>query len=162
MDTKRIIAEIRPSALYALFYPFKYLFWAILVLVASFFAKPYIDQQILQYITIALVIFSLLGYCLSYLFIRSIRYQLTEEQILYTRGIFTVTTDYIELYRIVDFTVIRSFLLRIIGGMTFSMDTIDKSHPVFKLEGIPKSNIDLTVRDLVERNRARKRVLVTE
>ena len=61
-----------------------------------------------------------------------------------------------------DFKETKPFLFRLIGGMTFAIETTDKSHPVFKLEGIPKSNIDAVIRELVEDNRERKRVFVTE
>lgn len=162
MKNKQVTKEIRPRSLYATFYPIKYLIIAGLFMLGAYFLKPYVEQDILKYITAAAVGISLLGYILHFLYIKSMVYTITEEQILFKRGIFTIRTDYIELYRVLDFTVVRSFLLRIIGGMTFTLETTDKSHPMFEFTGIPKSDIDDYIRELVERNRSRKNVYVTE
>lgn len=154
--------EIRPKNLYAIFYPIKYLLFSAVILTASYFVKSYLPEDILKCTVAGLVGLLLLAYILHFLYIKSIVYIVTEEQILFKRGIFTITTDYIELYRVLDFTVVRSFLLRLIGGMTFTIETTDKSHPVFKFIGIPNTDIDHYVRRLVEENRARKNVFVTE
>lgn len=162
MKTESILRIVRPKNAYAFFHPFKWLILAMILLVGSYFAKPYIEQDLLKYISGGTVAVALLIYILNYLFLRSIVYTITDEQIFYKRGVFTITTDYIELYRILDFKERRSFMLRLIGGMDFTMETMDKSHPVFELAGIPNSDIDQFVRNLVEQNRARKNVYVTE
>ena len=119
-------------------------------------------MEYLRYFIVGISVVILLTYGLNYLFIRSIKYTITDEQIIFTRGVFTITTDFIEVYRIVDSKVVRSFLLRLIGGMSFHMDTLDKSHPEFILKGIPKSDIETYVRSLVEKARGKKRVFITE
>lgn len=158
--------SVKPTTLYAIFYPIKYLLYSTVLLAASYFAKPYltpyVSPEILKYIVGGIMTITLLAYILSYLTIKSATYTITDEQIIYKRGIFTITTDYIELYRVIDFTEIRTFLLRLIGGMTFVMDTTDKSHPTFTLTGIPRSDIDTEIRARVEENRKNKRVIVTE
>lgn len=159
MDNPR---EIRPRSLYAIFYPIKYLVYAAIILTASYFVKSYLPGDLLKYSVAGIVGILLIAYILHFLYIKSIVYTVTDEQILFKRGIFTITTDYIELYRVLDFTVIRSFLLRLIGGMTFTVETTDKSHPVFKFAGIPNTDIDHFIRKLVEENRSRKNVFVTE
>jgi len=156
------LREIRPKGLYALLYPVKYLVYAMLIIATGYFAKTYVPEDILKYSVAGLVSLLLLAYILHYLYIKSIVYTVTEEQILFKRGIFTIKTDYIELYRVLDFAVVRSFLLRFIGGMTFTIETTDKSHPVFKFTGIPNTDLDHFLRGLVEENRARKNVFVTE
>ena len=148
--------------MYALVSPIKYIVLAVIILTASVFLKPYVPVDILKYATISIVGLTLLAYILRYLYIRSIQYTVTSEQIIYKRGIFSITKDYIELYRVIDFQESRPFLLRLIGGMNFVLETTDKSHPIFKLEAIPRTNIDDTIRYLVEDNRERKRVFVTE
>lgn len=156
------LAIIRPIALYAILKPIKYIALAAIATLATYFLKPYVPLTILKYAVGGLVALLFIIHILQYLFIHSIKYTITKEQILFKRGIFTIKTDYIELYRIIDFTTTRSFLLRFIGGMTFAMDTMDKSHPVFKLEGIPRSNVDEIIRSLVEDNRRQKRVFISE
>lgn len=162
MTSNRVLRVIKPKSSYAFFHPIKWLVFAFLILIGAYFAKPYLPNDILKYISGGALALALIIYFLNYLFIRSVVYTITDEQILYKRGVFTITTDYIELYRIIDFKETQSFLLRFIGGMNFSMETMDKSHPVFELNGIPKSDIDQLVRSLVEDNRGRKNVFVTE
>lgn len=159
-DSQHIM--IQPKGLFAVFSPAKYLVMAILIVVLAYFIRPYFPSEYVAYISMAIVVILILAYILKYLYIKSITYTITDEQIHFKRGLFTITTDYIELYRVQDFTVVRSFLLRFIGGMSFRMDTMDKSHPVFELKGIPKSDIDMYIRNLVERERMRKRVFIAE
>lgn len=162
MEPSKQLRQLRPKNLYAVFYPVKYLFFASLIMAGGYYLKPYLPEDILRYSVAGLVGILLIFYILHFLYIKSIVYTVTEEQISFKRGIFTITTDYIELYRVLDFTSVRSFLLRFIGGMTFKMETTDKSHPVFELTGIPKTNIEHLIRQLVEENRSRKNVYVTE
>lgn len=162
MEPKEHLHQLRPKNLYAIFYPVKYLFFSIVFITGGYYLKPYVPEDILKYSVAGLVGIMLIFYILHFLYIKSIVYTVTDEQILFKRGIFTITTDYIELYRVLDFTTVRSFLLRFIGGMTFIMETSDKSHPIFELIAIPKSNIEEIIRNLVEDNRTRKNVFVTE
>ncbi len=162
MTTPNATLIVRPTPLFALFAPIKYLVIGILFLIAAIFAKPYVPMEHLRYLILAILGFTLLAYGFNYLFIRSIKYTITQEQIIFTRGVFTIKTDYIELYRIVDSMVIRSFLLRLIDAMSFHLDTLDKSHPIFVLKGIPKSNLQDYVRSLVEKARLNNRVFITE
>jgi len=159
-NTSKLV--VKPKSLYALFYPFKYIVVNLILLVAMAFLKPYIPFEYINYIIIICSSILLLAYLLQYLFIRSIKYTITDQQIIFTRGIFTITTDFIELYRVVDFKIVRSFLLRFIGGMSYQLDTLDKSHPTFTFKGIPKSNIDKLVRNVVEKQRKKSRVFITE
>lgn len=162
MKHKQESIIVKPKPLFAVFSPIKYLIILIFILGASVFIKPYVPMEYLKYFTLGASGILLVIYLLNYFFIRSIKYTITEEQIIFTRGIFTITTDFIELYRVVDSKIIRSFLLRFIGGMSYHIDTLDKSHPIFILKGIPKSQIDSYVRQLVEKARLKKRVFITE
>ncbi len=100
-----------------------------------------------------------LGYGLyQTIFYLSVKYEIREGQIKYHRGVFGHQTDFLEIYRIKDFTVRKPFMLRILGAMHIHMATSDKSHPNFRMEGIPVSNIAEVMRDLTERARAKKGV----
>ena len=87
-----------------------------------------------------------------------LRYEVSQGQIRYYSGVFNRRADFLEIYRIKDFEISQPFVLRLLGIMHFSMTTSDKSHPVFRMEGIPKSNIADTIRELVEQARLDKRV----
>lgn len=87
-----------------------------------------------------------------------LRYEVSQYQIKYYRGVFNYKTDFLEMYRIKDFAVERPLHLRIFGIMHVTLATSDNSHPIFRMEGIPSSNIPDVIRQLVERARKDKRV----
>ena len=87
------------------------------------------------------------------LFITSKRYTIKNEQLTYKRGVLSITEDYLELYRVKDFKVVRTFFMRIIGVMAVTLETSDKSDPIMRIEGIEKSTIIEDFRNLTELNR---------
>lgn len=64
------------------------------------------------------------------------KYEITNQRILEHKGIFSKTTDEIELFRVKDLTHHQPFFLRIMGLSNISLDTTDKSHPLVLLKGI--------------------------
>lgn len=149
---------IKPSIYYALIKPFGFFILAILFATLTHFAPVFLKKEVFQFIGIGSSLLLVLMYIYKFLYIKSMFYKITREQIVSTRGVFTITTDNIELYRVKDFTVKRPFLMRIINTMNFSLITSDKTHPILDLIGIPKSNIDQVVRKLVEEQRRIKGV----
>ena len=119
-------------------------------------------QKYLTYSLLCLSLICLMAYIISYLFLNSVTYTITPERIVFKRGIFTIKTDFIELYRVQDYAEVRTFLLRFIGAMNYRIDTLDKSHSVFIFRGIPTSNLDHKLRALVEIAREEKRVFIAE
>lgn len=79
------------------------------------------------------------------LVIKNITWLITNEQIIYKKGVFFKTTDYLELYRIFDFVEQQSFLQQIISTKTIILVSGDKSNPRLKIFGISKSNNVLNV-----------------
>ncbi len=149
---------IKPSTYYALIKPFGFIILATLLAVLTRFVSTFFKNEVFQFIGIGSSLLLVLIYIYKFLYIKSMSYKITREQIVYTRGVFTITTDNIELYRVKDFTVKRPFLMRIIKAMNFSLITSDKTHPILDMVGIPKSNIDQVVRKLVEEQRRIKGV----
>ncbi len=162
MDKNTALEIIKVKDQYTYLHPIKWLVFAFISLIIGIVILPYSDNSIIKYLVGSMVLLMLVIYLLHFMYLRSIVYTITEEQIIFKRGIFTINIDYIELYRVLDFNETRPFLMRFIGAMNFSMETSDKSHPTFTLTGIPKSNVDTLIRNLVEKNRKTKRVLVTE
>ena len=149
---------LKPNAFYALIKPFGFFILAVLFAILTHFALVFFKNEVFQFIGIGSGLLVVLMYIYKFLYIKSMSYKITREQIVYTRGVFTITTDNIELYRVKDFTVKRPFLMRIINTMNFSLITSDKTHPILDMVGIPKSNIDQVVRKLVEEQRRIKGV----
>lgn len=149
---------LKPNMYYAILKPFSFVVLAVLLLVLTLYGFNFFKKEMFLFIGISLSSFALLIYIYKFFYIKSITYKITKEQVIYLRGVFTITTDNIELYRVKDFTVKRPFLMRIISAMNLSLITSDKTHPVFEMIGIPKSNIDIVIRKLVEEQRRIKGV----
>lgn len=91
--------------------------------------------------------------------LKATKWIVTQEQIIYTRGVFYRKKDYIELYRVNDFQEVQSLMQQVMGVKTLIILSSDKSHPKLHLLGVA-GNSDLihTVRQRVEFNKQTKRV----
>ena len=72
-----------------------------------------------------------LGFKVYYriVYLRTMLYTITGEQLVYEHGVFSRSRDYIELYRIVDFDEKRSFLQLILGLKVTASTTKGRSPP---------------------------------
>lgn len=93
------------------------------------------------------------------LYLRSCSWTLTEEQLVFQRGIIAIDKDYLELYRVSDFGECSSVLDRIFGIKRINITSTDQSTPTLLIYGIP-SSVDLLtpLRENVERCKKQKRI----
>jgi uncharacterized membrane protein YdbT with pleckstrin-like domain len=98
-----------------------------------------------------LVVILTAGLAWIYFWIRSLgtRYRITSQRVIVETGLFGKRVDQLDLYRIVDFVVERSFGQRVMGTGTITIDAMDKTSPVAQIRGI-RAN----VMGLYERMRA--------
>lgn len=150
--------SISPKGQYALIKPFKFLVLSVLAATTGAAVRAYLPHPWLVYPFFAIGACFLAAYIYHFALIKSITYKISKEQIQYVRGVFTIRTDYLELYRVKDLSLKRTFLMRLIRAMSLTLETSDRSHPTFDMDGIPRSNIDGALRDLVENARVRKGV----
>lgn len=88
-----------------------------------------------------------------------IHYEISSEEFRYYSGILHRKHEFIEHYRIKDFSVDRPLIYRLFGLGNLTIYTSDKTTPVFKMEAIKNpQNIYKTLRGLVEQNRREKHV----
>lgn len=144
---------IRPTFLYALIAPVFRLLWVLPVLFIIIMSPPEFDI-----LTVPLIGVVFLAYAYKVLLIRSRKYIISKEQVIYKRGIFSIATDYLELYRVKDYKEYRPFFMRLISTMKVTLFTSDRSKRYLKMEGIPNSPVVAKLRELVELNRGLKRV----
>lgn len=80
--------------------------------------------------------------CLVYrfLYLRSMRFVITDEQFIYEHGVFHRTRDFMELYRVVDFREESSFSQQIFGLKTIHIYSGDRSTPRLDMVGMDKSD----------------------
>lgn len=114
------------------------------------FIKPYL---------LGLGLFLILYLFYRYMFITRTVYIITEEQLKYEFGIFSCKRDYIELYRVVDYSEQRSFLQILLGIKTISIFSGDRTNPRLDLIGI-QNDYDLiaVIRERVEINKRKRNI----
>jgi membrane protein YdbS with pleckstrin-like domain len=95
----------------------------------------------------------------AYVRFARIKYIITAEQIIVLHGILTQQTDYMELYRVVDYCQHRSMLQQMAGLKTVFIYSGDHSLPVLAVIGVPyDDDIVSLIRYRVELNKKRRGV----
>lgn len=96
-----------------------------------------------------------------YLFVRTVRYELTTQRFRVTSGVLSRRTDELELYRLKDTAFSQTLFQRLFGLGTIAMATSDESTPLAVIASIPAcraKELREQIRNLVEDLRDRKRV----
>lgn len=87
------------------------------------------------------------------------RYEVTEKALTIRQGFFTTRTDEVQLYRVLDFNLVRTFGQKLFGVGTVTVYSGDKSHATLNLINIRKADlVRKLLAQLVEAERDRKRV----
>jgi uncharacterized membrane protein YdbT with pleckstrin-like domain len=86
-------------------------------------------------------------------------FELTNERLKMTQGIFSKVTETLELYRVKDIEVLQPFIYRIVGLENIKVNTSDLSSPVILIDGLSqKIGFADKLRNQVETIRAQKNV----
>lgn len=130
-----------------------------LVLIAGFIALAVAVNSLIA-IGAGLVILWLLGIVA---YIRTQVFEVTSQRLRWTRGIMTKRTDEMELYRVLDISLVEPFLLRLAGAGNIEITSADPTTPRLILPAV-KGARDLRekLRSAIEQCRDRKGVRVTE
>ena len=121
-------------------------------LVARFGTAINIADMILS---IALFLFLVV----KYFAIRSVCWLVDEETLCQQKGVFVKRTDYIELYRVVDYVENQTLLQRVFGVKTVTIMSTDKTDAMLHIYGVPsKFNLIHRIRNKVEICKSKKRV----
>lgn len=90
---------------------------------------------------------------------RNTTYTLSDQRLKFTRGIFTKTTEDLELYRVRDTKFEQSLFERMVGLGKIELFTTDETSPTIKLAYIEDAEaVREKIRALVEARRDAKRV----
>jgi uncharacterized membrane protein YdbT with pleckstrin-like domain len=86
-------------------------------------------------------------------------FELTNERLKMTEGVFSKVTETLELYRVKDIEILQPFFSRMLGLENIKVNTSDLTTPVVFLEGIPqKVGLADKLRNAVETIRMQKNV----
>ena len=87
----------------------------------------------------------------QYLKVRSERYLITSERLKITTGLFSTATEEVELRRVRDTSVVKPFLLRLLGLGNVHIVSADLSAPRVTLRAVrDPDGLQSTIRDLVQ------------
>lgn len=91
------------------------------------------------------------------------RYSVSKDRFFISKGFFSIKDDEVRLYRIMDISLERSFMQRLVGVGTIKVCFGDKTMGDFEIKNIkrPKATKEL-LSDLVEKQRDIKRVVNRE
>ncbi len=137
-------AEIRPSLVLAIKEGVIFLMLLIAFLIFNFntpefFFQLNVDQKVLiglVYVLMGLTVVSFLMLVYKILRLRTTVFTITDEQILFKHGILNVKREYMEIYRVKDFSVFSPFFLRLFALSNLVIHSSDKTHPVLWLYAI--------------------------
>ena len=95
----------------------------------------------------------------GWLYLSKLQFIISSEQLIIQHGVFQRTSDYIELYRIVDFCEQRDIMEQLFGLKTVSIYSGDRTNPKLDLYGV-KEKVDVVgiIRERVEYNKQRRGV----
>lgn len=97
--------------------------------------------------------------CLAYrlVYLLGTRYEITQEQLIHRHGVFTRKSDYVELYRIVDYAEQKSILQQLARLKTITVYSGDRTNPEIRLIGIRAGcRVTEIIRNRVEQNKKRR------
>lgn len=93
------------------------------------------------------------------LYLNKLQFIITAEQLIIQHGVFHRSSDYIELYRIVDFSEQRDILEQLFGLKTVSIYSGDRTNPKLDIYGVmEKVDVVGIIRERVEYNKQRRGV----
>lgn len=92
-----------------------------------------------------------------FIYLKRMIYRITDEQLIYEHGVITRSSDYVELYRVVDFAERSNLLQQLCGLKTVSVHSGDRTTPQLDIIGMGINDDLVTViRGRVELNKRRK------
>lgn len=120
----------------------------------NYFSHMFANRAL--YILISKALFFIAIFCIlkTWLKNRHHKYEITNERFIETTGIFSKTTNELELFRVKDMTYLEPFLARMFSCAHIVMDTSDKSTPVVAIRYIKNAK---ACKDLLRTNIANMR-----
>jgi uncharacterized membrane protein YdbT with pleckstrin-like domain len=135
-------------------------FFVGILLMIAFIAGAVYFQQPLVAIGAGIVVIYLIAVMIL---IRTQVFEVTNERVRWRRGILTKRTDEIELYRVMDASLVEPFLLRIGNAGNIEIRSADASTPSLTLPAVKgAAELREKLRISIENCRTRKGVKVTE
>lgn len=132
--------------------------FAIGIIPLILFGWEYIEPYA-KYIIPIWILLPILYAVWTWIMTKHIHYELTSQRIFLKTGIFSITTNQIELYRVKDLRIEEPFWLRLVNLANIVLQTSDKSVPELVMPAIGDGrNLSNILREHIEEARDKKRV----
>lgn len=117
-------------------------------------------KELLPLYAIIITYVLLIAYLIyRYLFLINISWTISDEQLIYRRGVISIEIDYLELYRIYDYTEYSTFLDRIFHLKNVRIVSTDHTSPTLTIKGINyKEDLLTELRSKVEQRKDQRRI----
>lgn len=128
------------------------------LLLVMWIAYAFLPHEYRQYACWGIILLNLY-FIYPLVCIMRMEYIVTTEQIIYLHGFVRHFTDYMEMYRVIDYQQNRSLLQQMAGLKTVTIYSGDRNTPVMTLIGV-RNNVDLIgeIRRRVEYNKERRHI----
>lgn len=130
----------------------------VLIFIASFIFSG-IDIESVSYFCLGTALFTALFLLYRFWFFSTVEWIVSDEKIRYTRGIFNRSTDFLELYRVIDYKEQQGLIQQLLNIKTLIIYSGDKSHGILCIYGLPENNdiVDF-IRNSVEYQKKQKKI----
>lgn len=130
--------------------------------ILSVVAMPYSTQLGLWYVSmLSLVLTMVLAFMLlvRYIILTSVVWIVSEDTLCRIKGVFSRRTDYVELYRVVDYEESQTFLQKLMKIKSVTIISTDKSDSTMQMYGIDASyDLVRLIRSRVEKCKTERRI----
>lgn len=123
----------------------------------NFFENNKLEVIVINFLYI-LIVFLIFRIIYGLVYFKLLKYELYKDRIIIKEGVFSNRFNFLELYRVKDYSVYQSLLMRLFNIMDIQLITSDKTTPILNLRGIPKSDVFNLIRKNVEEQRRIKGV----
>ena len=134
------------------------LHWLILCLI-TFTIYFFSHYAILHTLSLCIGIVLVFYLAFQVMYLARMEYIVTSDQIIFLHGVISHSTDYMELYRVIDYQQHRSLMQQLTGLKTVVIYSGDRNTPVMQLIGMKeKDDVVKEIRRRVEYNKQLKHI----
>lgn len=118
-----------------------------------------IESTTISRLLIYFGIFLLIYLIYQFFYLSRMKYVVTDEQLIFLHGVFQHSTDYMELYRVVDYQQNRTLLQQLFGLKTITILSGDRNMSRLDIIGVLEDeNVVSEIRQRVEYNKKEKSI----
>ena len=101
------------------------------------------ENTLFRSIVFWITVFFSLQLLYSFIYIRCLEYRITDQQIIIEHGVLHRNTDYMELYRVIDFNEHRNIMQQLCALKSITIYAGDRNMPTLNIIGV-KNHYDLS------------------